>query len=125
MMPVSISIHRVAGPQPIGERNGEFSWTIPLSATPSREWLKFFNTPSELAGTCMPSLVSFHQRDMVLAAREDQIKTWVQSIDQWIAMANDRAAAAEAGRGEILERELRSIQDTKTRLTEADKYRDL
>jgi hypothetical protein len=73
----------------------------------------------------MPSLVSFHQRDMVLSAREDQIKTWVQSIDQWIAMANDRAAAAEVGRGEILERELRSMQDTKTRLTEADKYRDL
>ena len=118
-------IQRATGPQPTGEQKGEFSWTIPLNAAPSREWLKFFNTPSELAGVCMPSLVSFHQRDMVFAAREDQIKAWVQSIDQWIATANERAAAAEAGRGEILQREQRSLQETKTRLTEADKYRDL
>ena len=118
-------IQRATGPQPIGERNGEFSWMILLSATPSREWLKFFNTPSELVGDCMPSLVSFHQRDMVFAAREDQIKAWVRSIDQWIATANERAAAAEAGRGETLERQQRGAAETKTRLTEADKYRDL
>src|SRR5207253_10671100 len=36
------AIQRVAGPQPTGERNGEFSWTIPLSGMPSRAWLKFF-----------------------------------------------------------------------------------
>ena len=118
-------IQRAAGPQPIGERNGEFNWTIPLNAPPSREWLKFFNTPTELAGTCMPSLVSFHQRDMVFAAREEQIKSWVQSIDQWIAMANERAAAAEVGRDQFLERQQRGLEETKTRLTEADKYRDL
>jgi len=73
---MAVPIQRATGPQPIGEQKGEFSWTIPLSATPSREWLKFFNTPSELAGACMPSLVSFHQRDMVFAAREEQIKEW-------------------------------------------------
>jgi hypothetical protein len=122
---MAVPIQRVAGPQPTEERNGEFNWTIPLSATPSRAWLKFFNTPSELTGACRPSLVSFHQRDMVFAAREDQIKSWVQSIDQWIAMANERAAAAEAGRDQILERQQRGVEETKSRLTEADKYRDL
>ena len=122
---MAVLIQRATGPQPIGERNGQFSWTIPLSATPSREWLKFFNTPSELVGACMPSLVSFNQRDMVFAAREDQIKAWVRSIDQWITMANERAAAAEAGRDQILERQQRGAEETKTRLAEADKYRDL
>jgi len=122
---MAVPIQRATGPQPIGEQKGEFSWTIPLSATPSREWLKFFNTPSELAGACMPSLVSFHQRDMVFAAREEQIKEWVQSIDQWIAMANERAAAADAWREQTLERQQRGMEETKTRLTEADKYRDL
>ena len=119
------AIQRVGGPQPTEERHGEFSWTIPLSGMPSRAWLKFFNTPSELTGACMPSLVSFHQRDMVFAAREDQIKSWVQSIDQWIAMANERTAAVEAGRGQILERQQRGLEETKSRLIEADKYRDL
>jgi len=118
-------IQRVGGPQPVGERNGEFSWTIPLSATPSREWLRFFNTPSELAGPCMPSLITFNPRDMVFAAREDQIKAWVLAIDQWIAMANERVAAAEAWRDQTLEREQRGMELTKSRLMEADKYRDL
>ena len=122
---MAVPIQRTTGPQPTEERNGEFSWTIPLSATPSRAWLKFFNTPTDLAGACMPSLVSFHQRDMVFAAREEQIKEWVQSIDQWIAMANERAAAADAWREQTLERQQRGMEETKTRLTEADKYRDL
>ena len=122
---MAVPIQRATGPQPIGEQQGEFRWTIPLSAAPSREWLKFFNTPSDLAGACMPSLVSFHQRDMVFAASEDQIKAWVQSIDQWIATANERAAAAEAWRDETLERQQRGVEETKTRLAEADKYRAL
>jgi hypothetical protein len=120
-----VPIQRASGPQPIGERNGEFRWRIPLSAAPSREWLKFFNTPAESTGVCMPSLVSVHQRDMVFPAREEQIKEWVRSIDQWIAMANERSAAAEAWREQTLEREQRGVAETKTRLTEADKYRDL
>jgi len=47
----------------------------------------------------MPSLVSFHHRDMVFPAREDQITEWVESIDRWIATANARVAVAEERRG--------------------------
>ena len=122
---MAVPIQRATGPQPIGEQKGEFSWTIPLSATPSREWLKFFNTPSELAGACMPSLVSFHHRDLVFPAREDQITEWMESIDLWINTANARVAAAEERRGQTLELQERGAEAAKTRLLEADKYRSL
>ncbi len=118
-------IQRIAGPQPVGEQNGEFRWTIPLSASPSREWLKFFNTPLESGSVCMPSLVNFQSREMVFASREELIKQWVQAIDQWIATANERVAAAEQKRSQTHERQQRGAEETKTRLTEADKYRSL
>ena len=118
-------IQRTAGPQPVGEQNGEFSWTIPLSAAPSREWLKFFNTPLEAGGTCMPSLVNIRDRAMVFTASEERIKDWVQSIDQWIATANESVAAAEQKRWETHERQQSGAEETKRRLTEADKYRGL
>ena len=122
---MAVQIQREAGPKPVGERNGEFSWTIPLNAIPSRAWLKFFNTPSESDSVCMPNLVSFHQRDMVFPAHEDQIKEWVRAIDRWIGTANERAAAAEESRDQTLERQQRGAEETKTRLAEADKYRHL
>jgi len=118
-------IQRTAGPQPVGEQNGEFRWTIPLSAAPSREWLKFFNTPLESDSVYMPSLVNFQPREMVFASREELIKDWVQAIDQWIGTANQRVAEAEAKRWETHERQQRGVEETKTRLTEADKYRSL
>ena len=118
-------IQRTAGPQPVGEQNGEFRWTIPLSAAPSREWLKFFNTPLESDSVYMPSLVNFQPREMVFASREELIKDWVQAIDQWIGTANQRVAEAEAKRWETHERQQRRVEETKTRLTEADKYRGL
>jgi hypothetical protein len=118
-------IDRTAGPQPVGEQNGEFRWAIPLSAAPSREWLKFFNTPLEAGDVCMPSLVTFQPREMTFAAREELIKDWVQAIDQWIATANERVADAEQQRWQTHERQQRGVEETKTRLTEADKYRGL
>jgi hypothetical protein len=118
-------VQRTAGPQPVGEQKGEFSWTIPLSAAPSREWLKFFNTPSESAAIYMPSLVTVRDRAMVFACSEERIKDWVTAIDQWIATANERVAAAEARRGQTHEHQQRSAEETKRRLTDADKYRSL
>ena len=92
---------------------------------PSREWLKFFNTPLESDSVYMPSLVNFQPREMVFASREELIKDWVQAIDQWIGTANQRVAEAEAKRWETHERQQRGVEETKTRLTEADKYRSL
>ena len=122
---MTVQILRATGPKPVGEQNGGFSWTVPLNAAPTREWLKFFNTPDESGSVCMPSLVSFHQRDLVFPAREDQITEWMESIDLWINTANARVAAAEERRGQTLERQERGAEAAKTRLLEADKYRSL
>jgi len=122
---MTVQILRATGPKPVGEQNGRFSWTVPLNAAPTREWLKFFNTPNESGSVCMPSLVSFHHRDLVFPAREDQITEWMESIDLWINTANARVAAAEERRGQTLERQERGAEAAKTRLLEADKYRSL
>lgn len=118
-------VQRTSGPQPIEElRNGELSWMIPLSAFPSREWLKFFNTP-ESESVCMPSRVAFRERSMVFSAREEQITEWVKSIDAWIATANERVAHEEGQRGRTEDRQQRGVADAKRRLADADRYRNL
>ena len=122
---MAVQILRVAGPKPVGEQNGGFSWTVPLNAAPTREWLKFFNTPDESGSVCMPSLVSFHNRDMVFPAREDQITQWMEAIDLWMATANARVAVADERRGQTLELQERGTEAAKIRLLEADKYQNL
>jgi len=118
-------IERTAGPHPIGEQGGAFTWMVPLSALPSREWMKLFNTPREPNETYMPSLVSFRDRGMVFPASEERIKEWMQHIDQWIAAANDGVAEAEGRRRQALDHEGRGAEDAKRRITDADKYRSL
>ena len=119
-------IQRTTGPQPLREhKDGEFTWTIPVSAVPSREWMKLFNTPREPNDVCMPSLVDFRDRGFVFVASEEQIQTWMQHIDQWIATANEGVAEAEARRLHAAEREERSLVEAKQRVADADKYRGL
>jgi len=119
-------IRRMSGPQPLREQpDGEFTWTIPLNAMPSREWLKLFNTPREPSEVCMPSRVDFKDRGLVFAAREDRITEWMQHIDQWIATANEGVAeSAERGSHEA-EREQRGADESRQRIFDADKYRNL
>ncbi len=119
-------IQRTTGPQPLREqKNGEFTWTIPMSAIPSREWMKLFNTPREPNDVCLPSLVDFRDRGLVFVATEDRIQKWMEHIDQWIATANEGVAEAEAGRLHAAERQERGLEEAKRRVTDADKYRGL
>jgi hypothetical protein len=119
-------IRRTSGPQPLRQHaDGEFTWTIPLSAIPSREWLKAFNTPREPSEVFMPSRVDFKDRGLVFASREERIAEWMRHIDQWIATANEGVAeAAERGSSEA-EREQRGVDEAKQRIFDADKYRNL
>jgi len=119
-------IQRTSGPQPLLERPaGEFTWTIPLSGLPSREWLTLFNEPAESVGPCMPSRVEFRDRGIVFTSGEERIKEWVRSIDQWIATANEGVAVAEAKRSLERERQERGVDEAKQRVVDADKYRSL
>jgi hypothetical protein len=119
-------VQRTSGPQPLREQqDGEFTWTIPLSTMPSREWMQHFNSPPEPDGVCMPSRVDFRDRGLVFASTEERIKAWMQHIDRWIATANAGVAEAEARRLDAREREERGLADAKQRVTDADKYRSL
>jgi hypothetical protein len=119
-------IHRTTGPQPLQERkDGEFTWTIPVSAVPSVEWMKLFNMPSEPDEVCMPSRVDVRDRGLVFVATEARIQQWMRHIDQWIATANEGVAEAEARRTHATEREARGLEEARQRVADADKYRGL
>jgi hypothetical protein len=123
---MAAQIQRTSGPQPLSERpDGEFTWTIPLSGAPSREWIALFNTQGESASACMPSRVEFRDRGIVFTAAEERIKEWIRHIDQWIAVANEGIADAEARRSLARERQERGVDEAKQRVTDADKYRGL
>jgi hypothetical protein len=119
-------IQRTSGPQPLREHlDGEFTWAIPMSSIPSREWMKLFNTPRDPHDVYMPSRVDFRDRGLVFAAREDRIKEWLRHIDQWIATANEGVADAYARGSNAREREQRGIDEVRQRIFDADKYRNL
>lgn len=119
-------IRRTSGPQPLREQpDGEFAWTVPLSGMPSREWLKLFNTPREPSDVCMPSRVDFRDRGLVFASRESRIAEWMQHIDQWITTANEGVAEAAERGTNAADREQRGADESRQRIFDADKYRDL
>ena len=119
-------IQRTSGPQPLREQaNGEFIWTVPLSALPSREWLKLFNTPREPNEVFMPSRVDFRDRGLVFASRQERIPEWMQHLDQWIATANEGVDEATERSPHASEREQRGVDEARQRLFDADKYRNL
>lgn len=125
-MKVTTQIQRTSGPQPLQERpNGEFTWTMPLSGAPSREWVMLFNTQGESASACMPSRVEFRDRGLVFTAAEERIKEWIRHIDEWIATANEGVAVAEVQRSLARERQERGVDEAKQRVLDADKYRSL
>ena len=90
-------IRRTTGPQPLQERtDGEFTWTVPVSAVPSVEWMRLFNMPREPDEVCMPSRVDVRDRGLVFVATEARIQQWMRHIDQWIATARlTRASVLE------------------------------
>src|SRR5256886_1494582 len=56
-------IQTTVAPQPVREQTGEFRWTIPLSAAPSREWLKPYYTPPKADLVYMAVLADYRLID--------------------------------------------------------------
>ncbi len=48
-------IKRVGPPKATDLKGEEFTWTIQLSAAPSREWSRLFSEPAESDGALSPS----------------------------------------------------------------------
>ena len=68
------------------------TWTVPLSAPPSRKWTGFFNRPQEPTTIQMPSLVSFRGAALSFQSDEGQLPEWIRCIDVWIGNANRQQA---------------------------------
>jgi hypothetical protein len=81
-------IRRVGPPKAIDLKGDEFSWTIQLSAAPSREWTKFFSEPAESTVLCHPRRLGIMHQSLTFKSDESHLPTWMQYVDKWIAGAN-------------------------------------
>src|SRR2546428_4825531 len=80
---------RRAGPPKAADLKGEeFTWTIQLSAAPSREWSRLFSEPAESTVLCHPRRLGMMHQALVFKSDEGHLTTWVQYIDKWIGGAN-------------------------------------
>lgn len=99
-------------------RNG-VEWEIVLSDAPPPGWMQLFRSPEDTTSAAVPQSVFFRGRIALFRAGEDQVESWVRSIDQWIAAANRRHAEAV----ETLKRE-RAHHDA-THTTDKERIRQL
>jgi hypothetical protein len=81
-------IRRTGPPVPTDVRSGQYDLTVPLSAAPSRDWRRSFETPDEWKDPCHPSRIKVKGRSLVFTSDEHQVGLWIQWIDRWIAAAN-------------------------------------
>jgi len=72
-------------------------WRVPLSAPPSSAWQKSFQTSGNATSVASASRVQFEHAALTFRSGAPHVPEWVESIDRWIAYANQ--AQAVAGRG--------------------------
>lgn len=109
-------IKRVGPPKATDLRGDEFSWTIQLSAPPSREWSRLFSDPAEISALCHPKKVGLMHQALVFKAEEAHLTTWVQHIDKWIAGANQGLVDAEEAEKQRKAEALRQEEEKKRRI---------
>src|SRR2546422_7991711 len=88
-------IKRVGPPKATDLKGDEFTWTIQLSAAPSREWSRLFSEPAESTVLCHPRRLGMMHQALVFKSDEGHLPTWVQYVDKWIGGANQGMAAQE------------------------------
>jgi len=102
-------IKRVGSPKATDLKDDEFSWTIQLSAPPSRDWSRLFADPADTSVLCHPKKVGLMHQALVFKAEEAHLPEWVQHIDKWIAGANkglvDAEEAEKRRKAELLKQE--------------------
>lgn len=81
-------IRRVGPPKATDLKGDEFTWTIQLSAAPSRDWSKVFSEPAESTVLCHPRRLGMMHQSLVFKSDESHLPTWIQYVDKWIAGAN-------------------------------------
>ena len=119
-------VKRMGPPKATDLKGEEFTWTIQLSAAPSREWSRLFSEPAESTVLCHPRRLGMMHQALVFKSDEGHLPTWVQHIDKWIAGANQALADHEQREKQKKTEQLRQDEDKKRRIEGAnEKYRRL
>ncbi len=81
-------IKRAGPPKATDLKGEEFTWSVPLSLAPSREWTKHFSEPAETTVLCHPKKLGMMHQAIVFKCEDANLPVWMQYIDKWIAEAN-------------------------------------
>jgi hypothetical protein len=70
-------------------------WRVPLTAPPSREWQLAFQVGEASPTVGTPKGVQFEASALTFRSGDDHVPAWVESIDRWIAHANQAQASLD------------------------------
>src|SRR5262249_55021263 len=113
-------IKRVGPPKATDLKGDEFTWTIQLSAAPSREWSRIFSEPADSTVLCHPRRLGIMHQAIVFKADEGHLPTWVQYIDKWIGGAKRGRAEQEEAERQRKARALAEEEDGQGRMGEVN-----
>lgn len=82
------AIKRTGPPVAIAVTGDIFQFEAPLSEKPSLIWWQAFRNPGEWTTTCHPQAVSRVGERLIFDSREEDVPTWITSIDRWSDGAN-------------------------------------
>ena len=119
-------IKRAGPPKATDLKGEEFTWTVPLSLAPTREWSKLFSEPAETTVLCHPKKLGMMHQALVFKCEDANLPVWMQYIDKWIAGANAALVAAEAQEKKRKAEQLRQEEEKQRRIQEVnEKYKGL
>jgi hypothetical protein len=99
-------------------RNGT-EWVVPISVQPSDDWLRFFKLEGRDVSVAVEWVLNVRSIQLRFTSSPDDLPHTVQSIDRWIAKANEQY------RDWLQETHRQSAERRRGEQTEADRIRDL
>ena len=119
-------IKRAGPPKATDLKGEEFTWTVPLSLAPTREWSKLFSEPAETTVLCHPKKLGMMHQALVFKCEDANLPVWMQYIDKWIAGANAALVAAEEADKKRKAEQLKQEEEKQRRIQEVnEKYKSL
>ncbi|MEK7702277.1 MAG: hypothetical protein AAB418_09755 [candidate division NC10 bacterium] len=119
-------IKRVGPPKATDLKGEEFTWTVPLSQPPSRDWSRLFSEPAETSVLCHPKRLGMMHQALVFKCEEAHLPVWIQHVDKWIAGANRALVEAEDAEKRRKAEQLKQEEEKKRRIDAVnEKYEKL
>lgn len=101
-------------------------WRVPLSEPPSSAWQKAFQDAGDATDNASPGRVQFEPKALTFRTTDAHVPEWVQSIDRWIARANEVEAGLESGRQQNAARAQELSDARRRKATDAnERFKDL